>query len=929
MSSPLQGFAEVAQKAAAEGAVLLKNENQVLPILGNEKISLFGRCQIDYYCCGTGSGGMVNTAYKTNPLAELRARGKAVNEGLAAVYEKWVTENPVNKGDGAFASEPWFQEEMPLTEDIVKAARLVSEKAIIIIGRTAGEETDNHEVAGSLLLTEKEEAMISLVTAQFSKVCLVLNVSNIIDFGFMAADKFGEKIDTLLLAWQGGQEGGRALADLLLANITPSGKLPDTIAVSIPDYPSSPYYGDEVSNAYVEDIYVGYRYFETFCPDKVLYEFGFGLSYTDFAVNVKSAVIDNNEINLIINVKNTGADFTGKEVVQIYYEAPQGKLGQPARQLLAYQKSALLKPGEEQDLSFAIDVAKMRTYDDSGVTGNKSAYVLEAGDYHIYAGTSVRNNEKVTTLNIPELRVIERLTEALAPEKDFERMKPGQQKSDGTYELTFEAVPKKTINLRERVNANLPKEIKQTGNKGILLKDVKSGQAGLNDFIAQLSNHELATLVRGEGIGHPEVMEGTTSAFGSVSESLIGYGIPLACTADGPSGIRLDGGHLATLMPIGTLLAAGFNDELVEELYTFEGRECYGYDIDTLLGPGMNLHRNPRNGRNFEYYSEDPLLTGQMAKAAVLGLEAGGCPGTIKHFACNNQEIKRREADSVVSERAVREIYLRGFEIAVKEGKARSLMTSYNPLNGHWTASNYDLNTTILRGEWGFPGIVMTDWWAAMNNVEEGGEDAENKLRDMVRAGNDLYMPVNNYGADINSAGDDIEESLENSTLTVGELQDRAKYILTFLMKSKAMERKREVLMAVIDLEPLDNEAVEEMLREAPASDNNEEVITYDVPVVMSQNIFFEVKIPGLYSIQAHMLSKNFCTAQTAGQLYINDEPAALISCRGTMGKWVKQIVIKARFKSGFYSLRVEETRPHFEVDNIHFEPIVEAKPTH
>jgi beta-glucosidase len=452
---------------------------------------------------------------------------------------------------------------------------------------------------------------------------------------------------------------------------------------------------------------------------------------------------------------------------------------------------------------------------------------------------------------------------------------------------------------------------------------VKDGNAILADFIAQLTDHELATMVRGEGVGHPEVMEGTTSAFGSVSESLIGYGIPLACTADGPSGIRLDGGHLATLMPIGTLLAASFNDELVAELYTYEGRECYGYDIDTLLGPGMNLHRNPRNGRNFEYYSEDPLLTGRMAAAAVMGLEAGGCPGTIKHFACNNQEINRRNADSVVSERALREIYLRGFEIAVKEGKARSVMTSYNPLNGHWTASNYDLITTILRGEWGFSGIVMTDWWAAMNNVEEGGEAAETKLRDMVRAGNDLYMPVNNYGAEINSAGDDIEESLENGSLTVGELQDRAKYILTFLMKSKAMDRKRVFKMATVDLEPLGDEVLADIRKKIAAPDVSEaEVITYDVPVVMGQDVFFEVKIPGVYSVRADMMSKNFNTAQTAGELYVNGKQVTLISCRGTHGKWVKQNLIRVRFVSGYYCLRVVETRPHLEVNNIHFEPL-------
>ena len=923
MGSLLKDFAPIAAKAAAEGAVLLKNEGNILPIRKDEKVSLFGRCQYDYYCCGTGSGGMVNTAYKTNPLTELRNKSNVVNENLASIYEAWLSENPYDGGDGSWASTPWFQEEMPLYEDVVKAARAESEKAIIFIGRTAGEEQDNHEVAGSLLLTEKEEAMISLVTAHFAQVCVILNVSNIIDFGFMQAEKWGGKIGALMLAWQGGQEGGRALADLLLGKITPSGKLPDTIAHKIADYPSSPYYGDEVSNAYVEDIYVGYRYFETFCPEKVLYEFGFGLSYTRIIVQVKTFEHKDDTMRLCVNVKNTGSEFSGKEVVQIYYEAPQGKLGQPTKQLLAFKKSALIKPGEEQELFFEIKIDRMQTYDDSGITGHKSAYVLEAGDYHIYVGDSVKNNEKISTIHIPELKVVAQLTEALAPVKDFARMKPGMQKSDGTYELLFEKVPQRTINLSERILANLPEGIELTGDQGILLQNVIDGKANLSDFIGQLSNHELATMVRGEGIGHPEVMEGTTSAFGSVSEGLIRYGIPLACTADGPSGIRLDGGHLATLMPIGTLLAASFNDEMVKELHTYEGRECYGYDIDTLLGPGMNIHRNPRNGRNFEYYSEDPLLSGRIAAAAVIGLEEGGCPGTIKHFACNNQEIKRREADSVVSERAVREIYLRSFEIAVKKGKARSLMTSYNLLNGHYTASNYDLNTTILRNEWGFAGIIMTDWWAYMNNVEKGGEAAGNKLRDMVRAGNDLYMPVNIYGAEINSAADDIERSLADGTLTLGELQERARYILNFLMKSKAMGRKRECLMKVVDLAPLDMAYIDKIREASPEPIiREEEIITYDVPITMGEEIFFEVQIPGEYSMQAHMVSPDFCTARIACEIFVNGESVTHIKGRGSEGKWITQVIMKVRLKKGFYSIKIVESKPNLTVDNIHFEPL-------
>ncbi|MDR0220817.1 MAG: glycoside hydrolase family 3 C-terminal domain-containing protein [Lachnospiraceae bacterium] len=922
MSFPIKGFAEMAAKAAAEGAVLLKNDNNILPLKAEEKVSLFGRCQIDYYSCGTGSGGMVHPVYITNPLAELRAKSRVVNEELAAVYEAWRAKNAYNKGTGEFASAPWHQDEMPLGEDVVKAAAAVSDKAIIFIGRTAGEEKDNFEVAGSLLLTEKEEVMLALVAEHFAKVCVVLNVSNIIDCGFMDEEKWGERIGAMLIAWQGGQEGGRALADLLLGNITPSGKLPDTIAKTIADYPSSPYYGDKNSNAYVEDIYLGYRYFATFCPEKVRYEFGYGLSYTEFAIRVRKAELAGDKITLRVDVQNIGFDYAGQEVVQVYYEAPQGQLGQPVRQLLAYQKTVLLEPGKEQELAFSIDKRALRTYNDSGRGGNHSAYMLEAGDYHIYVGSSAFRNECVLTFTIEKTEVIEQRSEACAPEKPFKRLKPGAKKADGTYELAFEDVPVRSVSLRERVQKNLPRAIKQTGDQGITLHDVKNGAESLTDFIAQLGDRDLMTLVRGEGINHPEAVNGSsTSVFGSTSESLIKFGIPLAATCDGPSGIRLDGGEPATLMPIGTLLAASFNPELVEELFCFAGRELMSYEVDSLLGPGMNIHRNPRNGRNFEYYSEDPLLTGKTAAAALRGLAAGGSTGTIKHLACNNQEINRHNNDSVVSERALREIYLRGFEIAVKEGNARSIMTSYNLLNGHWTASNYELLTVILRGEWGYDGIVMTDWWAKMNDVEEGGPDGSiERLRDMVRAGNDLYMVVSNYGGFINSAGDDLEESLANGRLTVAELQERAKFILHFLLHSKAMERKREYAMTTVNAEPLDPVRVVGVGKETgiPTLDGGDNI----VPVEMGETVYFAVGKAGMYSAQARIRSTSSNTAQTGGEFYLNDERVRLISTRGTHGKWVKMVFAKVGFEVGLYSLRVVETRPHLEVESIYFEAV-------
>ncbi len=935
---PLEGFADKAREAAGEGAVLLKNEDRVLPVRKDEKISLFGRCQIDYYRSGTGSGGLVSVPYTTNLLGSLREKSEVVNESLAAVYEAWIAENPYDNGGGAWAAEPWNQQEMPVTIELVRAARAVSEKAVIVIGRTAGEDQDNAAQPGSLCLTPAEETLLFTVNACFDHVILILNISNIIDMGFMSRQELSANVKALLITWQGGMEGGNAAADLLLGNAVPSGKLPDTIALKLEDYPSAPTYGDPAANCYIEDIYIGYRYFETFCPEKVMFEFGHGLSYTDLPIEVQSAEVSGSTIRLSVTVSNTGSEYPGKEVVQIYYEAPQGRLGQPTRQLLAYQKTALLAPGSSQDIEFVIAADRMHTYDDSGLSGEKSAYVMEAGDYHVYVGSSVRKTRKVLTFVQETFQVTAKLSEALAPVKTFSRMRPGARKPDGTYDIQFESVPTRTINLSERIKAGLPPELPQTGNKGILLSHVKAGQAALEDFIAQLSAKELATLVRAEGMDHPEATPGSASVFGSVGETLVQYGIPLASTADGPSGIRMREDLKATQLPIGTLLAASFNDVLVEELYAMEGRELVRNEIDLLLGPGINIHRSPLNGRNFEYYSEDPFLTGSMAVAAVKGIKAGGADATVKHFACNNQETARRTTDAVVSERAVREIYLRGFQMAVKQGGAKSIMTSYNPLNGHWTPSNYDLNTTVLRREWGFEGIVMTDWWAEMNNVETGGPASERNLRDMVRAGNDLYMVVNNYGAEANSAEDDILPSLKDGTLTLGELQLRAKYILGFLLNTAAMTRPRQTALNNFSLTPLDSESLldsqslpgsQETARlesaqealpiaEAVISPNGKAVVK--VPLEMSRTAYIRIKTPGIYQVYGHMMSIDFNTAQTACELFVNGSRLTSIGVRGTEGRWITQKLFKVNMQAGLYSLRVEETKPHLVVDSISLE---------
>jgi len=514
--------------------------------------------------------------------------------------------------------------------------------------------------------------------------------------------------------------------------------------------------------------------------------------------------------------------------------------------------------------------------------------------------------------DVPELLVVEELQEAMAPTESFERMKPGAVKADGTYELTFETVPVRTVDMAKRIQENLPMELPVTGDKGIRLQDVADKKASLEDFVAQLSLSELATIVRGEGMSSPKVTPGTASAFGGVGDNLYAYGIPVACCADGPSGIRMESGLLATQLPIGTLLACSFNIPMMHELYVWEGKELLSNEVDTLLGPGMNLHRHPLNGRNFEYFSEDPLVTGRFAAAAVSGIEQGGSFATIKHFAANNQETARFDVNSIVSERALREIYLKGFEIAVKEGGARSIMTSYNPVNGHWTASNYDLNTTILRGEWGYQGMVMTDWWAKMNDCVTGGQAERNYMAFMVRAQNDVYMVINNNGAEINSNNDDIEKAVAEGYLTIAELQRCAMNILRFILDAPVMKRPLKALNPVPEFASTESVARDVkvyVLSEKP-----------EVLIGSEKQVGFAVEHAGVYNVIIKMMSPMTNLSQSSTNAFLNDEHFTTIQTCGTDGRWITEKMMRVSLEEGMYTLRLEVMKPGIEIEYLSFE---------
>lgn len=901
-------YLDSAAKMVSEGIVMLKNDNNALPLDTDKEVAVFGRIQFHYYKSGTGSGGMVNVTKVVNILDGLIDNGVKVNEKLLDTYRKWDKENPFDLGEG-WGGEPWSQKEMPLDEGLVKETAKSCETAIVIIGRTAGEEQDNRLEAGSYLLSDDEIEMLTVVRKHFKKVVLLLNVGNIIDM----TDINRIAPDSVLYVWQGGMTGGKGTADVLTGKVSPSGKLPDTIAYKTSDYPSDANFGREKNrDIFAEDIYVGYRYFETFAKEKVLYPFGFGLSYTAFEIKTEKAEITEGAVKLSVSVKNIGS-YKGKEVIGVYCEAPQGKLGKAARVLCGFEKTKELVPQEEQAVEIAVDIAKLASYDDSGVTGNKSCYVLEAGEYKFYVGSDVRSAEYACSFEQGEDLVTERLTQALAPVESFERIKPVCE--GGAFSIGREAVPVSEVDESARRLEKLPKEIAYTGDKGIKLWDVKNGKNTMDEFIAQLSDYDLSCIIRGEGMGSPRVTAGTASAFGGVSENLNGFGIPAGCCSDGPSGMRLDCGTKAFSLPNGTMIASSFNKELTSELFAFMGLEMAANKVDCLLGPGMNIHRHPLNGRNFEYFSEDPFLTGKMAAAELKGMAGAGVTGTIKHFCANNRETNRHFIDSVVSERALREIYLKGFEIAVKEGGASSVMTTYGRVNGLWTAGNFDLNTVILREEWGFKGFTMTDWWANIN--VRGKEPDKTDLAAMARAQNDVYMVC----PDGEKNDDNTLVALENGGIERCELQRNAANICGFLLHTNALKRAEGIgdTVKVINREDEEQEDDKPVQFYKVDRDITLELSDVDTKKGTSYSFALDLSNFGIYRVIVTASSTQSELAQIPMTLFSMGTAVGTFTFNGTGGKAVSMEKETPMF-SRFTTFRIYFAQNGLELHSIRFE---------
>ena len=875
-----------ARQAVAEGQVLLQNQNHVLPLPKGSHVAVFGRMQLHYYKSGTGSGGMVNVNKVTGILEALEeSEDVQVYEPLVGVYREWEKNHPFDEGVG-WGNEPWSQEEMELNEALVEEAAEKNEYAIVILARTAGEDKDNKMLEGAYCLTSIEEDMLHKVRKNFAKMIVLLNTGNIMDMSFM--DQY--RPDAVMYVWQGGMIGGLGTVDVLTGKVCPSGRLSDTIAAQMSDYPADPYFGGLEQNLYVEDIYVGYRYFESVAKSKVLYPFGFGLSYTTFSMEADGFSYAENQVSFVMKVTNTGS-VAGKEVVQVYAKAPLGKLGKPARVLIDFKKTKELKPGECEELTFAIPTSVFASYNEVAAAKMPTGWVLEAGEYTIYAGGNVRDAYAVGSFTLDELQIVEECRNALAPTTAFKRMKMTaaneHAEAAGVYEITMEEVPLRVVSPEEKRNAELPESYEMTGDRGIKLADVKEGKATLDEFVAQLTEEELASIVRGEGMGSPKVTAGTAAAFGGVTKSLLEKGIPCGCCDDGPSGMRLDSGMKAFSLPNGTLLACTFNTQLNEELYAFTAVEMIKNRVDILLGPGMNIHRHPLNGRNFEYFSEDPLLTGKMAAAQVRGLKSAGVTGSLKHFCGNNQETRRHTSNSIASERALREIYLRGFEIAVKEAKADAVMTTYGPVNGIWTSSNYDLVTDILRKQWGFEGVVMTDWWAYV--CKEGDKPAKTDFATMIKAQNDLYMVCPD--SEKNEHGDNTVESLHDGSLTLGELQRCAKNICRFMMNTHAFKRMQneEDTIEILGAE----EGFEECVGDLTYYKVDKEVVIdlsdYEISKGTSIDFALDLEYLGYYKAELTAKSNLGELAQIPVTLSFAGTPRGVYTFNGTNGQWVTQ----------------------------------------
>ena len=648
--------------------------------------------------------------------------------------------------------------------------------AIYVLARNSGEGMDREIKSGDIELTKTEIRDILALNAKYEKFILVLNVGGVIDLSEV------KEVKTILLMSQLGSATGDALADVLFGKSYPSGKLTTTWA-SIKNYPSTEGFGDLNDTYYNEGVYVGYRYFDTVNLEPS-YPFGFGLGYSQFEIENTKVEVSELEIKVEVTVKNIGS-FAGKETVQLYVSAPKGKLDKPYQELKGYAKTKELKPNESAVVKILVLPENLSSFDTENL-----AYVLEEGTYWLRVGFSSRDTKVIAGVVLDKSVEIEKVKAVCTDETlidvvpEFIGLENDDNGKSGTPIFYLDS------------NKFTTKIYKYSEIQKELNTDKKVYWKSVVDKTATLSGTEIV------GNASAKVAGGA----GETTHFLKSLGVPSIVIADGPAGLRLakeyylmENGEVreknsdqnlekfennsvyyqyCTAIPIGTALAQSWNDKLVSEIGDIVGYEMELFGVQLWLAPAINIHRSPLCGRNFEYYSEDPFLSGHIGSAIIKGVQKhSGCGTTIKHYACNNQETNRHTSNSVVSQRALREIYLKPFEICVKEAQPKAIMSSYNLINKEHSCNSKDIQTQILHDEWGFEGFVMTDWFVTSDMMSN--ENSKYKCASAagnVKAGNDLTMPGTKEDLeDILSAIDNLGHKYP---LSRAELQFAAKNVL-------------------------------------------------------------------------------------------------------------------------------------------------------
>lgn len=790
---------KLARRAAAEGFVLLKNDN-ILP-LKKKKIALYGPGSRMTVKGGSGSGdvmerhsvsieeGLKNAGFQFPTTLWMDRFEKKyrddINAWRSSVEEKIKGFSPIKSMamfDVIHESPKPNPSCTPVLEDELTND---TDTAIYVLSRQAGEGGDRRYEKGDYLLSDIETESLKLLSVHYKRLILVLNCGSVMDLSILEEIR----IDAVIFYAQGGMEGGNALADILTGKVTPSGRLTDTWAYHYEDYPCGDTFGyrngDLTEEDYRENIYVGYRYFDTFGV-KPRFPFGFGLSYTDFSAKPNKITVEEASVTCEISVENIGKEYSGKETVQLYVRKPQGTYDCEEKSLASFSKSGLLAPGKSQCISMFFDLRDLAVYDEK-----IEAFVLPAGEYGLLLGSDALHTAPIGVLVLEKTAVIEKAKRIQPESRSFQLMEAHLPcvKYD-------ESLPRFTVE---------PKPITHETAKN------EQFDGKIRALLAKLTDVEKVHLVVGGGY-NMTCYNNVMGAAGRTCTELLKKGIPNIVLADGPAGLNvvpqtgvgIEGGprfpnglpdewrwgwinrfeglikHLPgmkhriyrymTAWPSETLLAQSWDTVLLEEVGRAVGREMLEIGISVWLAPGLNIHRNPLCGRNFEYYSEDPLVSGKMAAAITKGVQSmGGVGVSAKHFCCNNQEDNRMLMSSNVPQRALREIYLRAFRIAVTEGKPWTIMSCYNRVNGLHVCNNPALLTGVLRDEWGFDGLVMSDWTAS-NQCSHAVA---------INSGNDLIMPgdkgVQKY----------LEEALQKGKINKTALDTSAARVLKLVFRSE------------------------------------------------------------------------------------------------------------------------------------------------